>query len=96
MTEQQRQRAIQRIRDKREFWVHLAVYLAVNTLLVVIWALTASEYFWPLWPILGWGIAIVVHAVRVYWGSAEISEAQIEREMHGRLGSQTSAHDEFG
>lgn len=87
MTEEQRQRAVRRIRAKREFWVHFAVYLAVNALLVVIWAMTSAAHFWPVWPILGWGIAIIVHAVRVYGGSSEISEAQIDRELHGRFGS---------
>lgn len=85
MTEDQRQQAIRRIRAKREFWVHLSVYLAVNALLVLIWAMTSAAYFWPVWPMLGWGIAIVVHAVRVFGGSAEVSEARIEREMQGRL-----------
>jgi hypothetical protein len=30
-------------------------YLAVSALLVAIWALTGAGYFWPIWPILGWG-----------------------------------------
>ena len=31
-------------------------YLAVSALLVAIWALTGAGYFWPIWPILGWGV----------------------------------------
>jgi hypothetical protein len=46
-----------------DFREHLAVYLAVITLLVVIWALTGAGYFWPVWPFMGWGIAIVVHGL---------------------------------
>ena len=87
MTEEQRQHAIRRIRAKREFRVHLSVYLAVNALLVVIWAMTSAGYFWPVWPMLGWGIGVVAHAANVYLGPSEISEAQIDREMQGRLGS---------
>jgi len=34
-------------------------YLAVMALLVAIWALTGAEYFWPMWPALGWGIALL-------------------------------------
>ncbi len=37
----------------------LAPYLAVNVLLIAIWALTGAGYFWPIWPLLGWGIGIV-------------------------------------
>jgi hypothetical protein len=87
MTEDQRQWAIRRIRAKRGFLTHLAVYLAVNVLLVLIWAMTSATHFWPVWPMLGWGIGVVAHAVSVYFGPSEISEAQIDRELQGRFGS---------
>ena len=86
MTDEQRQRAIGRIKAKRGFRVHFAVYLAVNALLVVIWATTSATYFWPVWPMLGWGIGVAAHAASVYMGPSEISEADIDREL-GRLGS---------
>ena len=86
MTEEQRQQAIRRIQAKRGFRVHFAVYLAVNALLVAIWAITSAGYFWPIWPMLGWGIGVAAHAAGVYFGPAEISEAQIDREI-GRLES---------
>jgi Domain of unknown function (DUF1707)/2TM domain len=38
----------------------LPVYFAVSLLLVAIWALTGMGYFWPVWPILGWGVSFVV------------------------------------
>jgi hypothetical protein len=28
-------------------------------LLVAIWAMTGADYFWPMWPALGWGIALM-------------------------------------
>lgn len=86
MTDEQRQRAIRRIRAKQAFRIHLAVYVAVNALLVLIWAMTSATNFWPVWPILGWGIGVVAHGVSVYLGPSEISEAQIDREL-SRLGS---------
>jgi hypothetical protein len=48
--------------EGREFVEHLRFYLSVMTLLVVIWALTGMGYFWPIWPIVGWGLAIVSRA----------------------------------
>jgi len=39
---------------------HARAYIGVSVLLVGIWALTGAGYFWPIWPILGWGIAFVV------------------------------------
>ena len=86
MTQEQRQRAIRRIQAKRGFRVHLAVYLAVNALLVLIWAMSGAGYFWPVWPMFGWGIGVAAHAAGVFFGPSEISEADIDREL-GRLGS---------
>lgn len=28
-------------------------------LLLVIWAVTGAGYFWPIWPILGWGMFVL-------------------------------------
>src|SRR5687767_15211003 len=36
--------------------VHLTIYLVVNAMLIGIWAAAGAGYFWPVWPILGWGI----------------------------------------
>ncbi len=47
---------------RAEFSEHLRSYLSVMALLVVIWALTGMGYFWPIWPMLGWGIGILSHA----------------------------------
>ena len=36
----------------------LAGFVTVNLVLVMVWALTGGGYFWPAWPILGWGLAL--------------------------------------
>src|SRR3954454_18825534 len=42
--------------------IHLTTYLLVNLLLIGIWAASGGGYFWPVWPILGWGIGVGCHA----------------------------------
>jgi hypothetical protein len=74
-----REAAIARLKAKREFWGHFVVYLAVNALLVVVWAVTTGGYFWPIWPIAGWGIGIAAHAWETF--RRPISEEAIRREM---------------
>jgi len=37
----------------------LAPFLVVSLMLVAIWALTGMGYFWPVWPIAGWGVSFV-------------------------------------
>jgi hypothetical protein len=46
-----------------EFGVHLRVFIAVQLLLLAIWALTGAGYFWPVWPFMGWGIGVLVHGL---------------------------------
>ncbi len=43
--------------------IHLAFYLLVNVFLIGIWAVSGGGYFWPIWSILGWGIAVAAHAI---------------------------------
>jgi len=86
MTEDERQWAINRIKAKRAFWVHLVVYATVNAFLVFIWAVTSSDGFWPIWPMLGWGIGVAAHGASVLAGPSTISEEQIDRELRARHG----------
>jgi hypothetical protein len=37
----------------------LRTFAAVMTLLIAIWALAGAGYFWPIWPLLGWGVFVV-------------------------------------
>ena len=74
-----REQAIQRLKKKRDFKTHVLIYLAVNTFLVAIWAVTSAGFFWPIFPILGWGIGVLANAWDVY-GRKPISEEEIRRE----------------
>ena len=74
-----RERAVQRLKRKRDFKSHVFIYLAVNAMLIVIWAVTGSGFFWPIFPIIGWGIAVAANAWDVY-GRKPITEDEIRRE----------------
>ena len=55
---------------------HARSFVLVNLLLVAIWAMTDfGGYFWPMWPIFGWGIGLVAHAMGTFnrsWAADEI------------------------
>jgi 2TM domain-containing protein len=75
-----REQAVQRLKRKRDFKSHVFIYVAVNALLVVIWAITSDGgLFWPIFPILGWGIGVAANAWDVY-GRRPITEDEIRRE----------------
>lgn len=75
-----RRAAIERLENKREFKRHAAIYLIVNTMLVVIWAMSGAGYFWPIWAILGWGVGLAINAWVVY-GQRPFSEDDIDSEI---------------
>src|SRR5262245_58628191 len=75
-----RTQAIARLKKKSEFRAHLFAYVVVNGARVVTWAMTGASFFWPIFPMLGWGIGLIFHARDVYWGD-EPTEARIRREM---------------
>ena len=53
----------------------------VNAFLVMIWAVTDPHgFFWPVFPIIGWGIIVVLNAWDVYWRPA-ITEEDIQNEI---------------
>ena len=55
-----------RTKPQRDFARHLVIYLLVNVFLVLVWAVSGGGYFWPVWVVLGWGLAIAIHATRAY------------------------------
>ncbi len=59
-------RARKRVRDLKDFYSHLGTYLVVNALLVAINLTSAPDPFWAIWPIVGWGIGLLSHAVSVF------------------------------
>lgn len=44
----------------------MRTYLAVIALLWLIWLVTGAGYPWPVWPMLGWGLAVVGHQGRAW------------------------------
>jgi len=80
-----REAEAKQILRRRVFLLHLSIYLTTNLTLVVIWALTGAGYPWFVFPILGWGIGLVAHAVVAYFLS-DPEEIVLRREQQ-RLAS---------
>lgn len=85
-----RTQAINSLKAKRDFRSHLATYAGVNVFLIFIWAVTGGtdEFFWPIFPIVGWGVfGLLPHYWSVYRGDG-ITEDKIQQEMN-RMGGPT-------
>ena len=76
-----RERAVRRLKKRRDFHAHLLVYALFNSTLVVVWFLTDRHgFFWPVFFLGFWGIGVVMNAWEVYRGD-DFSEDAIRREI---------------
>lgn len=78
--ESDREAAVKRLKAKQDFKNHALIYVVVNALLVVIWALSGAGYFWPIWAIMGWGVGLAFNAWSAFF-EKPITEAEIHREL---------------
>jgi hypothetical protein len=72
------------VEEKKGFYIHLAVYICVNILLVIIWAVPGGRgYPWFFWPLGGWGIGLLFHFLGVFVFSrpSDWERKQIEKEV---------------
>lgn len=58
--------AKKRVQEVKGFYGNLTAYIVVNLFFVVINLLTSPEHLWFYWPMLGWGIGVLFHGLRVF------------------------------
>lgn len=81
-TQTAEQTAHQNAKLKVEFRIHLVVYFAVNILLALINIFLTPEYLWVIWPIMGWGLGIIIHGINLHFStSSNLKERMIQKEM---------------
>jgi 2TM domain-containing protein len=81
-----RARAVTRLRRRADFHRHLLVYVLVNGFIVVIWLVTGGNgFFWPVFPMGGWGIGLAMHALDTY-ARPVVTEERIRKEMAREAG----------
>lgn len=75
------EQAKKRVQARKEFFIHVAVYIVVNVMLVLIWAFAAGRgYPWFIFPLGGWGIGLLCHGLRVFVFEGRSDKAAIEKE----------------
>ena len=59
-------KAQKRVEELKGFYGNLVSFIVVNLGLMVINLLTFPAYLWFLWSVLGWGIGVVIHGLKVF------------------------------
>jgi hypothetical protein len=83
-----REAARKRVEAKRGLLQTAVAFVIIWAILIVIWAVTDSGSFWPVWPILGMSVALAFQAWNVY-GNKPVTEADVDRELHRDQGDAT-------
>jgi hypothetical protein len=84
------ERAKERVEEKVGFLSHLAAYVVVNAFLFFIDYREDRTIDWAYWPLIGWGIGLLFHALNVFAfgeGSAwkeRMIKKEIDREISKR------------
>lgn len=42
----------------RDFGSDAAAYVVINVIFMMIWVATGRGFFWPIFPLIGWGIGL--------------------------------------
>jgi hypothetical protein len=53
--------AKQKVKKRLGLEIHLAAYIGVNVLLLVVNLLTYPKYLWVFWPMCAWAVGIALH-----------------------------------
>ncbi len=79
--EELRKKAKKIAKKKSDFYIHLVIYIAVNTFLFVQWWIIAGPdgFPWFIFPLFGWGIGLAAHAINTFRGN-DYLEKQVEKE----------------
>ncbi|MDO6526376.1 2TM domain-containing protein [Motilimonas sp. 1_MG-2023] len=73
------------VQELKGFYSHLSTYVLVMLLLTAINLFFSPYYFWAIWPMLGWGIGIVNHALGVFNIWPKFGKDWEEKQIQKRL-----------
>ena len=81
--------AFRHVRKIRGFYGHLARYVIVIGALAIFNFIKSPNYFWVIWPALGWGLGILFHGMRVFgtmpFMNADWEKRQVEKYLGRKL-----------
>jgi Zn-dependent peptidase ImmA (M78 family) len=52
--------------QRKGFKSHLFTFMAINGFLVILNLVVSPGYFWAIYPMLGWGLGLLLHGIKVY------------------------------
>ncbi len=79
--EQRYNQAKKRVEDIKGFYGNLTSYIVLNIFFFVLNILTSPKHLWFYWPLLGWGIGVIFHGMKVFNYSPFLGKNWEERKL---------------
>ncbi|MEC5158425.1 2TM domain-containing protein [Chryseobacterium sp. MP_3.2] len=73
------QKAAKRVEELKGFYSNLTSYCIIIPFLVFINLYTYPKYLWFVWPMLGWGFGLTMHALKTFGIGRNWEEKQIQK-----------------
>lgn len=73
------EKAAKRVEELKGFYGHLISYCIFIPFLIFINFKISSGYHWFWWPLLGWGIGLISHAIKTFGIGSDWEERQIQQ-----------------
>lgn len=78
--------AFAQVRKLKGFYLHLAQYVVVVTLLLAINLWTRPQYLWVGWVAMGWGIGVLFHGLRIFERYSPFGAQWEKKQVEKRVG----------
>jgi len=81
--------AMYHVNNVKKFYFHLMRFVLIMIMLFVINYVTSPNYIWAWWVLLGWGLGVAFHAVKVFYlgnfFGPEWEKRQVEKHLGRKL-----------
>lgn len=66
LNEERYLKAKKQVEEIKGFYGNLTAYIVVNLGLLIVNLLTSPEHIWFYWLLIGWGIGVAIHGMKVF------------------------------
>ncbi len=87
--------ARKRVEELKGFYGNLVSYIVVNLGLMILNLMTTPDRLWFFWPMFGWGIGVLFHAMKVFNFTPFVGKDWEERKIRQFMEEEKRRNEEF-
>ncbi|AWA30152.1 histidine kinase [Flavobacterium magnum] len=87
--------AKKRVEELKGFYGNLTSYIVVNIGLAILNLMTSPEQLWFFWPMFGWGIGVLFHAMKVFRFTPFMGKDWEERKIRQFMEAERKRNESF-